>query len=300
MSSDTPQPTHKPSALYAWMVLLIIGATWGSSYYFMKKGLEAFSYVQVGAFRIAVTSICFLPFLPRALKRIKPRQWRYLLVVGFCGSGIPALLFPLAQTRLSSSFTGVMSSTTPIFTLAVGAVFFGLQLSRNKVLGVLIGFMGALLLILFSGAGALEGDPLYALLICIATTLYAFSSNTVNRFLGDVDTISISTAAFTMLGLPAFGILWFTDFASVVREHPQAMHSMLHILGLAVMGTVLASVFFFQLIKVSGVIFASTISYVIPCFALLLGFLDGEPLIWVHGAGMVLILIGVYLTSIRS
>lgn len=246
-----------------------------------------------------LTACFFLPFALQRVKFIKRKHWIPIVVVGMCGSALPSFLFPLAQTQLSSSFTGVLSSTTPIFTLALGTLFFKLILTKRKILGVVVGFMGAGLLILLSDQGKLEGDPKYAILALLATLFYATSSNTINTYLQELGTVTISAVAFVLLGIPSIMLLILTDALEVFHTHPDAWRSFGFIVILSFAGTALASIFFFKLIKMSGVVFASSISYIIPCFAVVIGFLDGEVLTWVHGVGMILILIGIYLTSRR-
>lgn len=290
-----PQWRH----LWSWFILLGVGSTWGSSYFFIKRALVSFDPYQIGSMRIAMTFLCFIPFALPRIRQVKRRHIWPLLVVGICGSTLPAFLFPYAQTQLSSSFTGVLSSTTPIFTLALGALFFKLVLSGQKILGVVIGFGGALMLIMLSGQGELQGDPKYAMMACLATAFYATSSNTINTYLTELGTITISSIAFMMIGIPAILYLVITDVGEVFRNDPQAWTSFRYLLILSIAGTAMATIFYFKLIKMSGVIFASTISYIIPCFAVIVGFLDGETLTWVHAAGMGLILIGIFLTSKR-
>lgn len=297
---DTSKTTVRDfTSLYSWFILLGVGGTWGSSYFFIKRALVAFDPMQVGSMRLALTFLCFIPFALVRLKTVKSKHWIPLLIVAVCGSSLPAFLFPIAQTQLSSSFTGVLSSTTPIFTLALGALFFSLKLTRQKVFGVAIGFMGAVSLIVLAGRGALEGEPMYALLACLATAFYALSSNTINTYLGELGTIAISSIAFLIIGVPATIISLQAGVIEVFKVDDAAWHSFAYVLALAVLGTAMATIFFFKLIKMSGVVFASTISYIIPCFAVFLGFLDGEPLTWVHAVGMALILCGIYMTSRR-
>jgi len=298
--APTPSSAGEWKHLWSWMILLGIGMTWGSSYFFIKKALIAFNPYQIGSLRLVLAAIFFLPFAIRRLHLIQPHHWIPLIVVGVCGSAVPAFLFPFAQTQLSSSFTGVLSSTTPIFTLALGALFFKLVLTKRKIVGVAVGFVGAVFLILLSGQGKLEGDPRYALLALTATLFYATSSNTINTYLNELGTISISSIAYVLLGIPAVFLLGFTGISEVYRTHPEAFWTSFgYVAILSLAGTALASIFFFKLIKMSGVVFASSISYIIPCFAVLIGFLDGEALTWVHAAGMILILAGIYLTGKR-
>jgi drug/metabolite transporter (DMT)-like permease len=299
MNTQLPQE-RSLSTFAAWLALLAIGATWGSSYYVIKKALLAFDPTQIAAMRVSIAFICFLPMLIMNWKKIRRKHIKYLIVVGFCGSGFPAILFPLAQTQLTSSFTGILSSSTPIFTLSIGALFFSLMLSKSKLIGVIIGFVGAILLAIFSGTGEISGNPWYALLVLLATALYGISTNTINTFLKELDTFTISSFAFMIIGIPSIVYLFSGNFVHTLTTHPEGWYSFTHVAILAVAGTFLATLFFFQLIKSAGVVFASTVSYIIPCVAVLLGFLDGERLSVFHLLGMSLIIWGVYMTSRRT
>jgi drug/metabolite transporter (DMT)-like permease len=143
------EKTQKPrSYTIGWAILILLSITWGASFILIKKGLLAFSPMQVASLRIGIAGLAFLPVLIINFKKIDWTQIQPLLIVGFAGSAIPALLFSLAQTQVSSSVAGVLNSMTPIFVLIQGVLFYGLVLTRNKLLGVILGFLGASLLII--------------------------------------------------------------------------------------------------------------------------------------------------------
>jgi drug/metabolite transporter (DMT)-like permease len=136
----------------SWFFLLILGITWGTSYILIKKGLEVFSSLELASLRITLSSLAFLPVFLLRFRRIDWSRWKSLLVVGFAGSGIPAILFAIAQTQLSSSLTGILSAMTPLFTLLIGLLLFGLTFRVKQGLGVLVGLAGSVFLILY-GSG---------------------------------------------------------------------------------------------------------------------------------------------------
>ncbi len=284
------------STAIGWFILIGIGATWGSSYLFIKKALVQFHFGEVAALRLLITAICFSPWLIRSIGRIKKTEILPVLIVAICGSGIPGILFPLAQTKLSSGYTGILSSTTPLFTLIVGALFFSLKLKFRKILGIIIGFLGVILLIYFTQSDFITGSLFSALMICLATFLYSISSNTVSRYLHNLDTLSISSIAFSILSIPS--LIWLFSQGTIIRiyTHEAIMPSFLPILALSFFGTFLATILFFLLIKKEGVVFSSTVSYIIPCMALMLAYIDGEQISIYHLLGMFIILIGIYLT----
>jgi len=258
-----------------YFLLLLLSLVWGSSYILIKKGLIAYTPPQVACLRIAISSLTFLPFFLMRFRQIDWSKFKYLAIVGLTGSFIPAFLFSFAQTEINSSMAGVLSSLTPLFTLILGVLFFKMSAGWSKYLGVLIGLGGAVFLILFGNQAGMEGDLRYGFLVVLGCFFYALSVNTVKAEFQEMDSITLSSAAFTIVTLPA----------------------LLAIGILAVFGTVIASVIFFKLVQRTSAIFASMVSYFIPIVAILWGVTDGEPVTWYHLVGMIFILVGVYITK---
>src|SRR4051812_20644220 len=101
----------------AFLLLIILAVIWGSTFILMKRGLEQFTPPQVAAIRLSVAFICLFPFVVRHVRKIEPSRWKFILVSGMLGNGIPAFLFTAAQTKVSSSAAGVLNSLTPVFTV---------------------------------------------------------------------------------------------------------------------------------------------------------------------------------------
>jgi drug/metabolite transporter (DMT)-like permease len=278
----------------SWLMLLGLGLVWGTSFILIKRSLVAFLPEQVACLRIGITSIAFAPVFVWRFKSIDWRRWKQLFVVGFAGSLLPALLFAAAQTKISSSLAGVLSSLTPLFTLLLGISFFKVKATWSKAIGVLLGLVGALWLLLAErGLGDFEGVQ-YGLLILVGCLFYAISSNVLKVHLAHIPSLAISAASYAMVGIPAIVYLVFSDFAKVMKIHEQAWSSLGYVTILSLTSTVVASVFFFKLIKDTSALFAATVSYLIPVVALGWGVLDGENLAAYHLGGMALILTGVY------
>src|ERR1044071_3988834 len=145
----------------AYTFITILALVWGSSFILMKRGLEAYTPFQVGAIRIFVSFLCMVPFLPftiynfrvtgnsdpKSFLGVPKDKWKYLAACGWLGNGIPSVLFPLAETHLSSALTGMINSLTPLFTFIVGISIFKMKITQNRLLGLIIGLAGAALLV---------------------------------------------------------------------------------------------------------------------------------------------------------
>ncbi len=276
--------------------MLFLGLVWGSSFILIKKSLIAFSSYQVGLLRIGISALAFMPIAIQSFRKIEKKDLKFIIIVGLTGSGIPAFLFPLAQTQISSSMAGLLNSLTPLFTLILGILFFGTAFKWSKVSGVLIGLLGAALLILFGEQIGQNAVSLYSFFAVLATICYATSVNTVGTHLQHISPITVSATSFLMVGVPAILYLLSSDVPSIVTEHPHGWASLGYASILALFGTVISTVVFFQLVRLNNALFASMIAYIIPIVALGWGAIDGEQITLFHYLGMVLILVGVYLS----
>ena len=294
MNQTTSTSTQTISPL-SWGLVFFLALTWGSSYILIKKGLVAYSPQQVASLRISISAIALFPYFLLRYQLIDWSKAKYYAIVGFAGSCIPSFLFAFAQTQINSSITGVLSSLTPLFTLLLGLLFFGIKFSWSKTFAVLVGLSGASFLILFGKEAGLEGNNAYGLLVMLGSILYAISANTIKNNLQNVDVLTLSAVSFFMIGIPALSYLFTTNFIEVLTTHEQGFTSFGYITLLALVGTVIASVLFFKLVQMTNAVFASMVSYLIPLVALLWGAIDQEPITIYHFVGMSLILFGVWL-----
>jgi len=285
-----------PSKELKWSLLLALALIWGSSFILIKKGLVGLSPYQLGSLRIIFTAIFLLLIGFKSLTEIKQYQWKYIAITALFGTFLPAFLFAIAETKVSSSICSILNSLTPLNTLLIGIIAFGMAFKRSQFVGVIIGLMGTALLI-FSGKeqGSSENYT-YAVLVIIASICYALNVNLIKKYLSDVKPLSITTGNFTVMLVPALIVLFSTNFTEIVGA-PTTQHSMLFIMILGIVGTGIANVLFFKLIQISSPVFASSVTYLIPIVAFFWGLLDHEMLTPLQFVGAFIILVGVYLAN---
>lgn len=279
-----------------WVLLSILSLIWGSSFILIKKGLIGLSPIQLGSLRILFAGFFLILVGFKSLSKISFQQWKFIALTAFFGTFIPAYLFAIAQTEIDSSVSSILNSLTPLNTLVLGSLAFGLHFRRNQIIGVIIGLIGSALLILNGAMNHPEQNYYYALLVIIASICYATNVNLVKKHLSGMAPLSITTGNFLVLLLPAALILYFTDFLNVVSI-PQVQHSMLFIVVLGVIGTGIANIIFFKLIQLSSPVFATSVTYLIPIVAFFWGLLDHEMLTPIQFLGAFIVLIGVYLSA---
>ena len=287
------------SNVQKWFFLLLLSLIWGSSFILIKKGLEnGLSAYQVGAFRIVFSALFLMLIGLKSIFQIRSFQWKYIALTSIFGTFIPAFLFALAETKVSSSVCSILNSLTPLNTLLIGFFVFGLSIKRNQFIGVFVGLVGTSLLI-FMGKQQASENYFYAFLVLIASICYGINVNLVKRFLSDVKPLSITTGNFAVLLLPAILVLLFTT-NSVQLETVTFQHGLLFIAVLGIVGTGIANIIFFKLIQTASPVFATSVTYLIPIVAFFWGLLDHEMLsIW-QFFGAFIILIGVYLSNKKA
>jgi drug/metabolite transporter (DMT)-like permease len=147
----TPQTEEERISYQAlnWVLLLLCAIIWGFSYFFIKHSLTGFEPNEVLTLRALAAGIALLPFLYAAFKKIPRDRFKYVLLCTLLGNGIPMYIYPLAQTHISSSVTGIINSLTPFCVYIIGIVFYGLKNTRLKLIGVILGLLGAVCLIVF-------------------------------------------------------------------------------------------------------------------------------------------------------
>jgi drug/metabolite transporter (DMT)-like permease len=277
--------------LWHWLVLGILSLIWGTSYILMKKGLESFSAFQIASLRVIITTIALLPVALHNLHRLNRDNLKSVLIIGFFGSGIPAFLFPLAQTRIDSSLAGMLNSLSPVFTFLIGLMFYSQKFIKSQVAGLFLGLVGAI--------GLLYSDTLtfnhFGLFVVLAAFLSGISSNEVSKVKG-LNGLQITSLAFLIMSPVAVLLFLSTDYHGVA-ETENWLRNLGFIAILACIGSAFALSLFYLLVRDTSPVFATMVNYFIPIVATFWGVLDGESLTSLVIPSLLLIFCGVYLVN---
>lgn len=261
-------------------------------------GLPIFSDLQVGAMRMLIAGLVLAPFAVRHVKKIKTwQQFISLSIVGFSGNFFPAFLFTYAETGLSSGFTGMLNSFTPIFTIIIGFFVFKVKLSSIQLLGIVIGTTGIVLLMFAGKSISMTGTWFHILAIVLATLMYGISLNTIKHTLQMFKAIEITSLAFFIVLIPAAIANLTFGTAMTFQQNPHALEGLGYITILSVVGTALAVILFNKIISISSALFASSVTYFIPIVAVLIGLYFGEQISWGQVGSMCIVLLGVFILN---
>ena len=283
-----------------WVYLVILSLIWGSSFILIKKGLVGLTPVQLGSFRILFTSFFLLLIGWKSLLTIEKASWKWIIISGVLGTGIPVYLFAYAETEIDSSIASILNSGVPLLTLILGLILFGARFVKKQLLGILLGLTGSIALILIGAQVNPDQNYWYALLVILATLLYAINVNIIKYHMQNISAMAIATGNFVFIFIPALLLLISTGFfTSETIQNPEVQTSLGYILILAILGTAVAKVMFNKLVQISDPVFASSVTYLMPLISVMWGILDGEKFTLLQLAASLIIILGVYLANAK-
>ncbi|MEM9932140.1 MAG: EamA family transporter [Bacteroidota bacterium] len=277
-----------------FLILILLSSIWGTSFILIKKGLLAYSPLQVASLRIAIAGVGFIPLVITYLSKLSRKDMLMYFQVGLTGNAIPVFFFALAQTQVSSSVAGIVNSIAPIFTMLIGFFFFQIKVSKAQILGIAVGFIGVLLLILLGEDQRASSNHWYAGFIIIATFSYAFNMNYVKKHFQHVNSIKLTAISFFLCTVPLIGYILLSEIPTIIQTE-EGLIAFGYLTLLSFMSTMLALILFYKLIQETSAVFGSAVAYLMPIVALIWGFVDGEYLGIYHFLSLLLILVGVYL-----
>lgn len=275
-----------------WAILAVPGLLWGTSFYFIAEGLQAFPAALITPMRIGFGALTLGLFPASRRAQIDRADLPRILLLGVIWMAIPLSIFPFAEERVSSSVTGMLNGATPLFIAVVAAFMAGRLPPRHQVVGVCVGFAGVVMIAVASGSDG-HSSWFGIGLIFVALVFYGFSLNLAVPLQQKYG------------GLP---VLWRAQMVAFVLVTPFAVPSLGNVhfawapffamVALGVLGTAVAFVVMADNAGRLGSTRASVSVYIVPVVSLLLGALvRHEPVAVVAIIGCGIAIFGAYLTN---
>jgi drug/metabolite transporter (DMT)-like permease len=286
--------------LLNWGIFLLLTFIWGSSFILMKYSKEHLTAAQLAALRIFSAALVFAPFTIAHLRKFPPNKILVTIVSGITGNLLPAFLYAKAISQnIDSSLASILNSLTPLFVVIIAVIVFKDRIGRQKIIGVLVGFIG-LTMLFMSWKGISFENFKYASLILVATISYGINVNIVGHFLKTENPVQISSISIGFMIFPTAFVLWRENFFSLPFGDVVIQKAIGEAVFLGIAGTAIATALFYVLIKRAGGLFASLVTYSIPIVGTFWGSLDGEQIGYMQLLCMAVILFGVWLANRRQ
>lgn len=283
------------------ITFITLSFMWSLSFIFYRIGVPEFGSLAFASLRLIFAGLTMLVFVllsPSNRQGIKER-WKILTIVGLFSAAIPFILFSFAAQSVNAGVLAVLNAAVPMMSGFIASTFFNDKLAKKQILGLVIGVIGVIILMsehLFAEQGqALDLSsallPMgYALLGCIG---YAAGANITKNYLQTLSPVPITAGSIIIASIVMLpiGLYEFPYGKSI------SLQAWVSVICIGVFSTAIALVFMNQLIKNIGPVRATSITLVIPIFAIFFGYiLLGEALDIFAIIGSVVILFGTYLS----
>jgi len=264
-----------------------LAAMWGASFLFMRMGAAEFGVFATAGLRVAIAAAFLTPILWFSGHWGELRRKAVaILFIGLLNSGIPFALFSYAVLSISTGLTSILNATVPLFGAVIAWLWLKDRPGNSRILGLLIGF-GGVILLAGEKASFKPGGTGWAVLACLlASICYAFAASFTKRYLTGVHPLATATGsqigATIGLALPTF---WFWP------SHMPGLTPWLALLALGVVCTGVAYILYFRLIERAGPARALAVTFVVPVFALTYGglFLGEQLTLWMLVCGVIIV-----------
>ena len=276
-----------------WLLSIGMALTWGSSFLLIKIAIRDFDSSVIPLGRTAFGAAALL-LIPSARKRIAKEHWPRLLALGFVWMAFPFLLYPLAEETVSSAITGMMNGGLPVVVTVITAIWVRSVPSPRRILAVLVGFSGIALIAVPSIREGSTADAKGISLLLMALLSYAVAINLARPLQ------AIYSPATLMLHVELVALAMSLPYGLWGMSQSTFAWPALGALALlGVLGTGFAFVLFALLTKRTGAVRSMIPTYFTPIVGAILGkVFNSEPLLWISVAGMLIVIVGAWLTSL--
>ncbi|WP_342078723.1 DMT family transporter [Yoonia sp. SS1-5] len=291
----TTQPT-----LSNWLSILALGLIWGGTFMVVSVALRGYGPLTVACARTSLGAIALLSLMGamgRPLPRFTGRMVKYLLVIGVLNTALPFALLSWGQQFVPSAFAGISMAALPLFVLPLAHVFTDEKMRARSLIGVVLGFVGAVVLI---GPGVLRiGSGMEPLgqLACIGAALSYAISSIMTRRCPPIDPIVMAALLLLVGAIPLIpAMLWFEGIPHVADRTTLSA-----ILFLGFVPTALAALIRVYTIRSAGAVFMTLVNYQVPLWSMIFGVLIlSEALPLRFFVALALILLGLAISQWES
>jgi len=287
-----PETVNRAMGVKEWGLVLILSVLWGGSFFFIGVAVKEVTPLTIVLCRVALAALILLAILRVKGHRLpsSPGLWGAFFIMGALNNLIPFSLIVWGQTHIQSSLASILNATTPIFSVVLAHILTREErLTGNRVVGVLMGWLGVSVLIGIESLHGLGIQVMGQIAVLGAALSYACAAIYGRRFKG-MNVLIVAT------GMLCGSTVMMTPLALFV-EQPWLLSpgflTLLALFGLAALSTSLAYLIYFRVLSVAGPTNILLVTFLIPISAILLGFLVlGERLAWNAFAGMAMVFLG--------
>ena len=277
-----------------WILLFLLGAVWGSAFMFIKISADDFGPILLVNLRLLLAGALFLPFLlqKKYLAYFKS-HFSGILILGIFSNAFPFTMFSYASLGATSNMLGILNGTTAFMTMVVAYFWLKESITPKQIFGIILGFLGILVLVNPANGSATLGASGFAL---VGALSYSFSGVYIQKY-------QLNANKFVLIGWAMlFGGLFLTplSFFNLPDQMPDN-NAIAALLWLGIVSTGIAYLGYIRLIEQIGAVRTSTVTYLLPVFSIIWGsiFLQ-EKITWIIFGGFIFVMIGMYFANNKT
>ena len=274
-----------------WILLILLGAVWGSAFMFIKISADDFGPILLVNLRLLLAGALFLPFLlqKKYLAYFKS-HFSGILILGIFSNAFPFTMFSYASLGATSNMLGILNGTTAFMTMVVAYFWLKESITPKQIFGIILGFLGILVLVNPANGSATLGASGFAL---VGALSYSFSGVYIQKY-------QLNANKFVLIGWAMlFGGLFLIplSFFNLPDQMPDN-NAIAALLWLGIVSTGIAYLGYIRLIEQIGAVRTSTVTYLLPVFSIIWGsiFLH-EKITWIIFGGFIFVMIGMYFAN---
>ncbi len=287
--------------LKEWLAFGLLGTIWGSSFLWIKIGVQEVPPVTLAAFRLFF-GLAGLLAIMRVQRQSFPRGRNILpayLFLGVFQTALPFALISWGETTIASSMASILNGTTPLFTIIIAHLWLrDEKISLPRLVGLIVGFVGVIVLVSRDlTPGVLHVNLWGQLAVLAASASYGLGATFSRKYMRGQPPV----VQATMVVLVAEVLLWLTvPVAERPFQLPRHFISWVALVWLGLLGSCLAYLLYFYLINAWGPTRANLVAYVFPVIGLVLGvILLGEAVDWHLIVGTLLVVAGIAIVNLK-
>ena len=277
-----------------WILLILLGAVWGSAFMFIKISADDFGPILLVNLRLLLAGALFLPFLLRKkyLAHFKS-HFPGIFILSIFSNAFPFTMFSYASLGATSNMLGILNGTTAFMTMVVAYFWLKESITPKQIFGIILGFLGILVLVNPANGSATLGASGFAL---VGALSYSFSGVYIQKY-------QLNANKFVLIGWAMlFGGLLLTplSFFNLPNQMPDN-NAIAALLWLGIVSTGIAYLGYIRLIEQIGAVRTSTVTYLLPVFSIIWGsiFLQ-EKITWIIFGGFIFVMIGMYFANNKN
>jgi len=285
----------------SWLpIYLILGLVWGSSFIFIKLGLEFLTPVGVAFGRCALGAMILLLIVKiRGIKLpTDPKTWLILWIVSLLLNVFPGILFAFAEQRVTTVLAGIINAFTPLATIVFIFLFFRSEkIKKEQIFGLLTGGIGVVVVLgIWNGIGSGSGIGVLALFAAI--TCYGLSYPIIKKYLTPLN-LKAEALAASQVSAGALTLLPFYLIDGIAKDNYRP-GPILAMMALGIFGSGIAYIWNFQIVERAGSSIASSVTYLTPVVAVFVGWIFlGEHISWHEPVGGAIVILGAAISQGR-